>query len=74
MSGLVQSTNLNLVAGALAADRLEQIVIDVSHIDQKQRGILDMKDTQIPLTKWLNRRDIKDRYSTGTSGIDLLFY
>jgi protein CMS1 len=58
----------------LAVDRLERIVIDASHIDQKKRGILEMKETQVPLTKWLNRTEFKERYGAATNGIDLLFY
>jgi protein CMS1 len=60
--------------GALAVDRLERIVIDSSHIDMKKRGILDMKETQVPLMQWLNRTEFKARYGADTSGIDLLFF
>jgi len=60
--------------GALATDKLERIVIDASHIDQKKRGILEMKEMQIPLTRWLVQKDLKDRLGADTNGIDLLFY
>ncbi|TAQ83497.1 hypothetical protein B7494_g8186 [Chlorociboria aeruginascens] len=43
--------------GALVLDRLERIIIDASHIDQKKRGILEMKETQVPLTLWLGQKD-----------------
>jgi protein CMS1 len=38
---------------ALAIDRLERIVIDSSYVDQKKRGILEIKDTHVALMAWL---------------------
>lgn len=55
-------------------DNLERIMIDTSHIDQKKRGILDMKDTQPPLVQLLSRRDLKDRYGAEDGKVELLFY
>jgi protein CMS1 len=49
-------------------------VIDASHIDQKKRGILEMKETQVPLTAWLGQKEFKERYGASTGGIQLLFY
>lgn len=60
--------------GSLAVDRLERIVIDASHIDQKRRGILEMKETQIPLTTWLGQKAFRDRYEGSTDKLQLLFY
>jgi protein CMS1 len=60
--------------GALQTDRLERIIIDASHIDQKKRGILEMRETQIPLTHWLNRKEFKDRYTAEKDKIDLIFF
>ncbi|WPH01617.1 Protein CMS1 [Acrodontium crateriforme] len=48
--------------GALKISSLERIVIDASHIDQKKRGILDMKETQAPLVQLLSREDLKEKY------------
>lgn len=48
--------------------------MDFSHIDQKKRGILDMKETQQPLMQLLNRGEFKSRYSGGHEGLDLFFY
>jgi len=62
------------VLGALALDRLERIVIDASHIDQKKRGILEMRETQVPLTLWLGQKDLKDKYGQANGGVQLLFY
>jgi len=59
---------------ALALDRLERIVIDASHIDVKKRGILDMRETQVPLAKWLNRKELRHRFAASMGKIDLLFY
>lgn len=60
--------------GALKADCLERIVIDASHIDTKKRGILDMKETQVPLVQLLTRTDLKERFGTGEGKIELLFF
>lgn len=60
--------------GALAVDRLERIVVDASHIDVKKRGILEMKDTQVPLVQWLNNESLRERYGAKKDGIDLLVY
>jgi protein CMS1 len=61
-------------AGALAVDRVERIIIDASHIDQKKRGILEMKETQVPLAQWLNRKEFKERLGANANGIELLFF
>ncbi|KAI9050344.1 hypothetical protein LZ554_005510 [Drepanopeziza brunnea f. sp. 'monogermtubi'] len=58
--------------GALQVDRLERIVIDASHIDMKKRGILEMKETQVPLTVWLGQKEFMEKYAS--EGIQLLFY
>jgi len=58
----------------LATDRLERIIIDSSHIDIKKRGILEMKETQVPLMRWLTQKVFRDRYEAATGGIQLLFY
>ncbi|GAB7324607.1 hypothetical protein MBLNU13_g08496t1 [Cladosporium sp. NU13] len=60
--------------GALKSDCLERIVIDASHIDTKKRGILDMKETQVPLVQLLTRADLKERFGTGEGKIELLFF
>lgn len=60
--------------GALKSDRLERIVIDASHIDTKKRGILDMKETQVPLVQLLTRSELKERFGTGIGKIELLFF
>lgn len=62
------------VVGALQVDRLERIVVDASHIDQKKRGILEMSETQVPLTLWLGQKDFRERYGSQTGRIQLLFY
>lgn len=49
-------------------------MIDASHIDQKKRGVLDMKDTQASLIKLLTRSEFKDRYTSEEGKIQLLFY
>jgi protein CMS1 len=60
--------------GALSVSRLKRIVVDASYIDQKKRGILDMKETQTPLIKLLTREELKERYGAKEKGIQLIFY
>ena len=60
--------------GALSPSALERIVIDASHIDQKKRGILDMKETQAPLTKLLSRQDLQERAASEESKLQFMFY
>lgn len=62
-------------SGALSSAHLERIIVDASHIDLKKRGILDMKETQIPLVQLLTRKEIRERYSIEGGGrVDLLFF
>lgn len=49
-------------------------MVDASHIDQKKRGILDMKETVVPLVQLLARPDLKSRYGSGEGEIELLFF
>lgn len=61
--------------GALSIEDLKRIVVDASHIDQKKRGIVDMRETMLPLAKLLCREDLKGRYEDDTGKhIDLIFY
>lgn len=61
-------------AGALSLDLLQQIIVDASHMDQKKRGVMDMKDTMLPLARFLTRQEFKDRYAADEKTISLLFY
>ncbi|KAJ9161610.1 Protein cms1 [Coniochaeta hoffmannii] len=60
--------------GALSVDNLKRIVIDASHIDQKKRGVMDMKETMVPLAKWLARKEFKERYTDSDQHVELMFY
>ncbi|KAK0390779.1 hypothetical protein NLU13_0282 [Sarocladium strictum] len=60
--------------GALGLENLQRVVVDASHIDQKKRGVLDMKDTMMPLAKLLTRKELMERYSDEKRPVDLLFY
>lgn len=61
--------------GALKVDKLERLVVDVSHIDSKKRGILDMRESVAPLVRLLNREEFKARYAeTGDAKIELVFF
>ncbi|KAJ6132869.1 DNA/RNA helicase DEAD/DEAH box type N-terminal [Penicillium samsonianum] len=66
ISDLIESGTLNL-------EELERIVIDGSHIDQKQRGIFDMKDTHMPLLKLLTRPELHQRYGV-KKGVKILVF
>ncbi|KAI1772717.1 U3-containing 90S pre-ribosomal complex subunit-domain containing protein [Hypoxylon cercidicola] len=59
---------------ALKLDNLERLVIDASHIDQKKRGVMDMKDTMLPLARWLARPEFKERYIDAEKPLQLLFF
>ena len=49
--------------------------MDASHIDQKKRGVMDMKDTMLPLAKWLTRPEFKARYDgSDEKPLQLLFF
>ena len=62
------------LAGALSTSELRAVVVDCSHIDQKKRSILDMREIQQPLIKLLNRPELKGRYGRGGEEIKLLVY
>ena len=62
------------LAGSLSLNSLERLVVDASHIDQKKRGVLDMKDTMMPLASWLSRPEFKERYTDSEKPLHLLFY
>jgi protein CMS1 len=72
--GTPQRVNDLLEDGALSAKHLKRIIVDASYIDQKKRGILDMKETEIPLVKLLMREDLKARYNDEGVSTRLLFY
>jgi protein CMS1 len=56
--------------GALSTENLKQVVIDVSYIDQKKRGVLDMKELHEALIKLLLRKEF---VGDGKDGGDDLF-
>ncbi|KAI2782126.1 U3-containing 90S pre-ribosomal complex subunit-domain containing protein [Daldinia loculata] len=67
LSDLVDNSALNL-------SKLERLVVDASHIDQKKRGVMDMKETMLPLARWLARQEFKERYADPEKPLQLLFY
>jgi protein CMS1 len=72
--GLTEFTNFNSSLGSLNLDELERIVIDGSHIDQKQRGIFDMKETHLPLLQLLTRPELRDRYGASKKKVQILMF
>ena len=64
----------NAVPGSLSLENVERLVVDAPHIDQKKRGVMDMKDTLMPLARWLSRKEFKDRYTATDKQLQLLFY
>lgn len=65
----------NLVTlGALKFDSLQRIVLDGSYIDQKKRGLFDMKDLHLPLLKFLNRTDLRNRYPSKEDRVQILVF
>ncbi|KAJ5110916.1 Protein CMS1 [Penicillium argentinense] len=73
-AGTPQRLSDLLESGTLKVDELERIVIDGSHIDQKQRGIFDMKETHLPLLKLLTRPELRDRYGSKKNKIQILMF
>ena len=63
-----------ILIGALCSKQLERIVVDASHIDQKKRGVLDMKDTLLPLVTLLARKEFKERYDRSERMLEVIFY
>lgn len=72
--GTPQRINDLLDDGALSAKHLKRIILDASYIDQKKRGLLDMKDTLISTVKLLTRKDLRERYDDETLPTKMLFY
>jgi U3-containing 90S pre-ribosomal complex subunit len=70
----IQFVLILCVAGVLSLEKLQRLVVDCSHIDQKKRGILDMRELQIPLMELLNRQGLKERYTAPEDKVDLMFY
>lgn len=58
---------------ALSTANLKRIVVDVSSIDQKKRGILDMKDLHEALLKFLLRKEFVGESKQEGDGL-FLFY
>ncbi|KAF9888413.1 hypothetical protein FE257_008691 [Aspergillus nanangensis] len=61
-------------AGSLKLDSLERIVIDGSYVDQKQRGIFDMKEVHFPLLQLLTRSELRERYGAKQKRIQILVF
>lgn len=61
-------------SGALSLDNLQRLIIDASHIDQKKRGVMDMKDTMMPLARFISRKDFKEKYADEEKPLALMFY
>jgi len=72
--GTPQRVHDLIEGGALSTKHLRRIVIDASHIDQKKRGILDIKEIQIPLVKLLSRTEFGERYGAEKEKLELIFY
>jgi protein CMS1 len=62
------------MSGALVLDGLHRIVVDASHIDQKKRGVMDMKDTMLPLARFISKKQFQDRYVNEEKPLSLLFF
>ncbi|KAF2205946.1 hypothetical protein GQ43DRAFT_436541 [Delitschia confertaspora ATCC 74209] len=62
-----------LEQGALSTVNLKRIVVDVSYIDSKKRGILDMKELHEPLIKLLLRKEFKGEDNEVKSKLLLFF-
>jgi hypothetical protein len=63
-----------VISDALSLANLKLIVIDGSYIDQKKRGIFDMKETHLPLLKFLNQDDLRGRYNSSEDKVQILVF
>ncbi|KAL2364204.1 hypothetical protein RJZ56_002874 [Blastomyces dermatitidis] len=74
--GIGTPVRLNDLAasGELSLTHLKRIVIDGSYVDKKKRGIFDMKDLHLPLLQFLNRADLRDRYSSSDNRVEILVF
>lgn len=61
-------------SGALQTSNLQRVIVDASHIDQKKRGILDMRETHAPLVTLLKRPELMTRFEDETKRALLLFF
>lgn len=55
----------NAVAEALSIAHVDRIVVDASSVNEKQRGILDMPETEPALSRLLSRPELRQRYHGG---------
>ena len=62
--------------GALSSKHLKSIIIDASYVNQKRQGILDIRETHLPLINLLSRSEFRKRYdgSDKDDRLKLLFY
>ena len=67
-------TTAHQAAGALSTSHLERIIVDASHIDQKKRGILDMKETHLQLVQLLTREDLMKKYGKDEGEVELIIF
>ena len=58
----------------LFTDKLERIIVDCSHVDQKKRGILDMRETLRPLLKLLTKIALREGSLSSVQKLDILFF
>ncbi|KAF7591901.1 hypothetical protein BBP40_000872 [Aspergillus hancockii] len=61
-------------SGSLKLGELQRIVLDGSYVDQKQRGIFDMKETHLPLLQLLTRSEFLERYGAEEKRIQILVF
>ncbi|OXV09662.1 hypothetical protein Egran_02580 [Elaphomyces granulatus] len=82
----VQRTRINIGVGTpqrlidliesktLKVQELERIVIDGSYIDQKKRGIFDMKEMHFPLLQLLGCSELRKRYGIKSQRLQVLVF
>ncbi len=70
--GTPERLSVLLDQDALSTAHLKQVVVDVSYIDQKKRGILDMKELHEALVRLVLRKEFVGE-GDGGDGL-LVFY
>lgn len=58
-----------ICVGAVSVEQLDRVIVDASALNAKQRGILDMQETEVPLSRLLSRADLQQRFGSGGTRI-----
>ena len=49
-------------------------MVDASHIDAKKKGVMDIRETAVPLARFLCRKEFKEKREGKGKPLAVLFY